>query len=88
MFTGPSCNQPQVPVIERASFPWGFTLFGSLALMIHTHWELLSYWMGKLGEVKVPEGPCRLLPHVFTVNNTAHRGSVSTAVAKHRYHQH
>lgn len=42
------------------------TLFGSLAVMIHTHWELLSYWIGKLGDVKVPEGPCRFDPHVFT----------------------
>lgn len=41
-------------------------MFGSLAVMIHTHWELLSYWMGKLGDVKVPEGPCRFDPHVFT----------------------
>lgn len=43
-----------------------FTLFGSLAVMIHTHCELLSYWMGKLGEVKVPDGPCRFDPQVFT----------------------
>lgn len=42
------------------------TLFGSLALMIHTHWELLSYWIGKLGDVNVPEGPCKFEPHVFT----------------------
>lgn len=42
------------------------TLFGSLAVMIHTHCELLSYWMGKFGDVKVPEGPCRFDPQVFT----------------------
>lgn len=46
--------------------PDSTTLFGSLAVMIHTHWELLSYWIGKLGDVKVPEGPCRFDPHVFT----------------------
>lgn len=50
------------------------TLFGSLAVMIHTHWELLSYWIGKFGDVNVPEGPCRFDPQVFTAmtvkNNT------------------
>lgn len=43
------------------------TLFGFDAVIIHTHWALLSYWMGKLGDVKVPDGPWRLLPQVFTV---------------------
>lgn len=45
------------------------TLFGSLAVMIHTHWELLSYWIGKLGDVNVPDGPCRFDPQVFTATN-------------------
>lgn len=46
----------------------GFTLLGFEAVIIHTHCALLSYWIGKLGDVKVPDGPWRLLPHVFTVN--------------------
>lgn len=34
--------------------------------MTQTHCALLSYWKGKLGDVKVPLGPWRLEPHVFT----------------------
>lgn len=46
------------------------TLLGLLAVIIHTHCELLSYWMGKLGDVNVPEGPKRFIPHVFAANKT------------------
>lgn len=65
------CNkfptQPCKPIaIDVFSPDINITLFGSLAVMIHTHWELLSYWIGKLGDVKVPEGPWRFDPHVFT----------------------
>lgn len=48
-------------------------MFGSLAVMIHTHWELLSYWMGKFGDVNVPDGPCRFDPHVFTAREQNHK---------------
>lgn len=56
------CNKfstrPCKPIaIDVFSPDINITLFGSLAVMIHTHWELLSYWIGKLGDVKVPEGP-------------------------------
>lgn len=57
-----------VAVAEKRRKKKKFTLLGFEAVIIHTHCALLSYWMGKLGDVKVPEGPWRLLPHVFTVN--------------------
>lgn len=53
---------------QRRERERGFTLLGFEAVIIHTHCALLSYWIGKFGDVKVPDGPWRLLPHVFTVN--------------------
>ena len=69
-----SCHACKPIAIDASSPDINTTLFGSLAVTIHTHWELLSYWIGKFGEVKVPEGPCRFDPQVFTAitvrNNT------------------
>lgn len=67
---------------------WSITLFGLLAVMIQTHWELLSYWIGKFGEVNVPDGPCRFDPHVFTVNKKAEERVKKNMLQRRRQSRH
>lgn len=58
----------------------GFTLLGFDAVIIHTHCALLSYWIGKFGDVKVPDGPWRLLPHVFTVDKEKEKKHIGIVI--------
>lgn len=66
-------------VVLKKAHTMIFTLLGFEAVIIHTHCALLSYWMGKFGDVKVPDGPWRLLPHVFTVDKKKRR-KITTAL--------
>lgn len=53
-------DTPHLPTPRSKSL----TLAGLSAVMIHTQCALLSYWMGKLGEVMMPEGPRRWASHM------------------------